>query len=157
MTFVPDAIIRYCRYQERCHQEVTQRLAQDGYYGDEAQEIVAELITNDLLNESRFATAFAGGKYRMLQWGKVKITAELRARNISPYNIKAALHQIDDDSYRHTLITLLHKKHQTLNNEKNSMVAKQKLMRYLQQKGYETTLISEAIAAEINETGKPHY
>ncbi|MGA1771249.1 MAG: regulatory protein RecX, partial [Flavobacteriaceae bacterium] len=60
----------YCTYQERCHQEVTRKLQQlQVPYRDHGQ-IIARLIADDFLNETRFAIHFAGGKFRTKKWGK---------------------------------------------------------------------------------------
>jgi regulatory protein len=86
----------YCAYQERCHLEVSRKLADLGVYGDRADAIMARLIEDNFLNEERFATTFARGKFRIKQWGKIRIRQELKARHVSDYAIKKALAAIDD-------------------------------------------------------------
>ena len=56
---------RYCVYQERCHQEVRQKLLDLGIYGDDLEDIIVELIEDNFLNELRFAQMYAGGKFRI--------------------------------------------------------------------------------------------
>jgi len=70
-------IKQYCAYQERSHFEVKTALCSHGLTIGEADEIIAELISEDYLNEERFARAFARGKFRMKKWGRVKIRYEL--------------------------------------------------------------------------------
>jgi len=60
---------RYCAYQDRCHQEVRQKLLSLKMYGDDLEEIITELINEDFLNEERYAQSFARGKFRMKKWG----------------------------------------------------------------------------------------
>ncbi|MFO0505660.1 MAG: regulatory protein RecX, partial [Chryseotalea sp.] len=84
-------IYRYCAYQERCHQEVKQKLAEFALDSDTIEEIIGHLIAEGFLNEERFARTFASGKFRLKQWGKVRITRELESRNVSAYCIKAGL------------------------------------------------------------------
>lgn len=62
--------------------------------------IINHLIEDNYLNETRFAMAFARGKFRIKQWGKQRITRELKMRDISAYNIKAALQQFSDVDYQ---------------------------------------------------------
>jgi hypothetical protein len=100
MEFVPDFIIRYCQYQPRCHKEVKERLAKERYYETEADAIIALLIDKGHLNETMFAKSFARGKFRLLKWGRNKIKAELRKRQISEYNVKAGLKEIEEESNR---------------------------------------------------------
>ena len=66
-------IKQYCAYQERCHSEVRDKLYSFGLHQSEVEEIITLLIVENYLNEERFAILFAGGKFRMKQWGKHKI------------------------------------------------------------------------------------
>ena len=65
-------IQKYCALQERCHQEVRFKLIEHSIYGDILEELIADLITNDFLNEERFAKTYARGKFRMKNWGRNK-------------------------------------------------------------------------------------
>jgi regulatory protein len=60
----------YCTYQERSHYEVIQKLWELAVRKSDHDEIIATLIDEDYLNEERFAIQYAGGKFRMKQWGK---------------------------------------------------------------------------------------
>jgi regulatory protein len=136
---------QYCAYQERCHSEVKEKLAGYGVYGRDADEIISTLVEENYLNEERFAIHFAGGRFRMKQWGKVKIKVELKQKQVSDYCIKKALAAIDADDYLHTLHQLYDKKIATLRSEKNIFIKKKKLQTYLLQKGYESSLVNEWI------------
>lgn len=130
----------FCAYQERTQQEVRDRLKDWGVWGDDAEEIIAELIVQNYLNEERFAKSFAGGKFRVKGWGKRKIQQHLKQRGISGYNLDQALKEIEPDDYRQTLTDLLDKKRRSLHDD-NPLVVKQKLIRYAMSKGYESDLI----------------
>jgi regulatory protein len=138
------AIYRFCNYQERSHQEVKDRLYELGSYPEEVSELISELIQADLLNEERFARAFARGKFKLKHWGRIKITHELKAHRISEYLLKKALKEIDPSEYFGTAQRLGERKWETL-KEKDSFAKRGKVFRYLQQKGYEPTIISEVI------------
>ncbi|TAH03079.1 MAG: RecX family transcriptional regulator, partial [Sphingobacteriales bacterium] len=73
---------QYCAYQERCHQEVKDKLYSYGLHQQQVEESISQLIEEDYLNEERFAKQYAGGKFRMKQWGKVKITYELKLKKV---------------------------------------------------------------------------
>jgi regulatory protein len=130
----------FCAYQERTQQEVRDRLNDWDVYGDDAEEVIAELITQNFLNEGRFASAFAGGKFRVKNWGKRKIRQHLQQRGITGHNLEAAMTEIPADDYRATLTELLAKKRQSLRDD-NPLIIKQKLYRYALSKGYESDLI----------------
>ena len=131
----------YCRYQERCHTEVREKLWQLGVKKAEHDEIIASLIEDDYLNEERFAIQFAGGKYRQKQCGRVKIKYELKQRQVSDYSIKKALQQIDEAGYIETLKLLGEKRYAALKNEQY-LVRKKKTIDFLIQKGYEAGLVN---------------
>src|ERR1700709_658618 len=78
----------YCGYQERCHSEVKEKLYSLGLHKQQVEECLSQLIEENYLNEERFAQQFAGGKFRMKQWGRVKIKYELKQKQVSEYCIK---------------------------------------------------------------------
>ena len=97
------------------------------------------------MNEERFAIAFAGGKFRMKGWGKIKIIGELKSRGVSDYCIKTGLAQIDSNSYESCLEKLFNSKLKTLKSEKNIFIKKKKVQQFLLQRGFEPALISQWI------------
>jgi regulatory protein len=136
----------YCTYQERSHFEVKQKLRELGIkYGDQ-DEIVATLIDEDYLNEERFAIQFAGGKFRMKEWGKKKILFGLKEKRVSEYCIKKALASIDEEDYAKTLNKLVEEKYESLKGEQY-LERKKKTIDYLIQKGYEYDLINKAVSS----------
>lgn len=131
----------YCGYQERSHTETRDKLYGFGLYKQEVEGLLSRLIEEDYLNEERFAIAFAGGKFRMKQWGRVKIRYELQQKRVSAYCIKKALASIEEADYEKTLQKLANAKLLLLKNEKNIFVKKTKLKNYLLQKGFESNLL----------------
>lgn len=136
----------YCAYQERCHAEVKEKLFQLGVWSKDHDELITALIEENYLNEERFAIAFAGGKFRVKQWGRVKIKYELKQKQVSEYCIKKALKQIDDDTYRQTLQELAEKKYAALKNEQY-LVRQKKTADYLIRHGFEQGFVMETIKA----------
>lgn len=130
----------YCGYQERSHSEVKEKLYSLGVWKKDHDEIMAALIEENYLNEERFAQAFVRGKFRMKQWGRVKIKYELKQRQVSEYSIKKALKQIDEEEYMGSLKKLAVDKYAALKGEQY-LVRKKKTIDYLMQKGYEPGLI----------------
>ena len=133
----------YCAYQERSHREVKDKLYGFGLNTKEVDQILSTLIEENYLNEERFAIQFAGGHFRTKKWGRVKITHALKQKQVSPYCIKKALKQIDEDEYLKTLQKLFEEKLKTLKSEKNIFIKKRKLQDHLLQKGFENDLIRE--------------
>ena len=132
----------FCAYQERCEQDITRKLSDWGIFGEDHDILIADLISNNYLNESRFAEAFVSGKFRIKHWGKTKITAHLKSKRISDYSIKKAIKLIEDEDYLSTLNQLAEKKWASLSRE-NHWDKIAKLKRYLYNKGYEAHYLNE--------------
>jgi regulatory protein len=132
----------YCAYQERTQDEVRKRLQKWGVWGDEANEIIAELIAMNYLSEERFAKTYAGGKFRIKNWGRVRIKQELSRRGLTDYTIRQGMAEIPEGTYESTLQDLLTKKLATLRRtETDSLKLKQKLVRFGLGRGYESELV----------------
>lgn len=134
-----------CAYQERCQFEIDQKLISWGFFSEERQQLIADLISNRFLDEERFASAYVSGKFRIKKWGRIKIKSHLAQKHVSNYSIQKGLKEIDGDEYWETLLHLARKKSEDLKNEKESWTKKTKIMRFLQSKGYESDLIRDAV------------
>jgi regulatory protein len=130
----------FCAYQERCHNEVIQKMRSMAMATDDIDIIVVHLIENNYLNEERFARSFARGKHRIKYWGKSRIINELKLRNISQYNIIAALKEITPEEYSHTFEMISDRYWDSL-PEKNSLKKQKKFCDFLLRKGYESNLV----------------
>ena len=137
----------YCAYQERCHSEVKEKLYNLGVWKKDHDEIISTLIEENYLNEERFAMAFAGGKFRVKQWGRVKINYELKQKQVSEYCIKKALKQIADADYLKLLKELAEKKQASLKGEQY-LIRKKKTMDYLMGRGFEAELVRGVLGKE---------
>lgn len=137
----------YCALQERCQQEIRTKLYDWGLFGEEVEQCIAELISTGFINEERFAKAFAGGKFRIKKWGKIKIKNELKRKKISEYCIKKGLQEINDSDYKTALKEILLKKSKELKalpagrQEKNIYKKMNRLASFALQKGYESELV----------------
>ena len=137
---------RYCAYQERSHIEVKNKLAALGIHGHTANEIMAKLIQNDYLNETRFALQFARGKFRIKKWGPIRIRMELKNRKVSDYNIQKALDQIDAISYDEHFDQWAQHKWEHLSQTSNNIEEiKRKWVRYFQYRGWENERIYDKL------------
>jgi regulatory protein len=130
----------FCVYQERSQKEVRYKLVEWGMRGDELEEIISELILNNFLNEERFAKTYASGKFNIKHWGRVKIKQGLKLKGVPDKILQKAIYSLNDDDYLQTIEKLAVKKADSL-NENDPFKRKNKLMSYLQAKGFETDLI----------------
>lgn len=137
-------IRHYCSYQERCHKEVKEKLYSFGLYKADVEALLSEMIEHNYLNEERFAIQYAGGKFRMKQWGRKKIQYELQQKGVSKVNIIAGLKEIAEEDYLNTLEKLAANKWTGLKGE-TGISRQAKTVAYLIQKGYEYHLINGVI------------
>jgi regulatory protein len=135
---------KYCAYQERCHQEVRNKMYSWGFGAEDMDRACVQMMEENMLNEERYAKAIASGKFRAKGWGKKKITMALKQKGISPYLVKSSIGQIDEADYEKKLTTLLEKKAISLKAE-HPQVKKQKLARYAIGKGYEPDLVWKVV------------
>jgi len=142
----------YCGYQERTHQEARDKLYSFGLYKQEVEELLARLIEEDYLNEERFALAYAGGKFKMKGWGKIKIIQALKEKRISEYCIKKAMEEIDKTHYQSTLNKFAIAKWSSLKSETNVFIKMRKTQDHLLQKGFEPNLVY-SVLKQLNDDG----
>ncbi len=129
----------FCVYQERCQKEVRAKLANLRVPKMEAEEILADLIADNFVNEQRFASAYARGKFRIKKWGKKKIEMQLKQKEISPVCIKNALQEIAEEDYQKTLSQVIEKRWNLASGktyQRKILVAK-----YCISRGYESHLV----------------
>jgi regulatory protein len=148
MEFTPaqqlDKMRKYCAFQERSHQQVRDKLYDAGLHSEQVEELISMLITENFLNEERFAKAYARGKFRMNGWGRIKIVQGLKQHRVHPNGIKAAMAEIDADDYIQALRTLIQQKKSVL-KEKHPLRRRYALMRFAAQRGFENDLINEVL------------
>lgn len=137
-------IKQWCAYQERSQNETRYKLYEYGLKENEVDEIISKLISENFLNEERFAMALAGGKFRIKHWGKIKIKIELKKHKISDYSINKALKAIDGNDYINILTLVLEKKiRQTKVKEKQKLFYS--VLNYTVSRGFERDLASDQL------------
>lgn len=129
----------YCAYQERTQQEVRDKLYSLGLYRDEVEDVLTELISENFVNEERFAKSFARGKFSLKKWGKRRIVFELKKRNLSPYCIDQAIKEISDEAYEKMIFQIIENKISYL--PEVGYTTKNKIVKYLIGKGFETEIV----------------
>jgi len=144
MKVILDKARKYCAYQERSQQEVRDKLYDWGLHRNEVEQCIAELVSENYLNEQRFAIAYAGGKFRMKEWGRIKIKLALKQKKVSDYCIRKALDEISSRDYKKTLNKLLLKKSKEV-NESNLLKKKYKVAQYAISRGFEPEMVWEEI------------
>ena len=93
---------RYCAFQERCEQEVRNKLRETPISTAQRDEIVRRLKEHDFLNEQRFIETFIRSKLHD-QWGKLKIREGLYQKGADSSLLQEAINAIDEEEYAQVL------------------------------------------------------
>jgi regulatory protein len=141
-----DKARRFCDYQERYRNEVIEKLTGMEAEKSDILKIIDLLEQENLLNEFRYARAFAKGKLRSNKWGRNKIKAALQLKRIKPELIQKAFEEMDEDEYISILEHILETKQVKAPNER---MEKAKKAQYAIQKGFESGLVWEIVNKKI--------
>ena len=139
----------YCVYQDRCHKEVEQKMWEFNLIPEAKELILLSLMKDNFLNEERFSKSYARGKFRIKSWGKQRIVRELKFRDISAYNIKTALKEIDEAEYLKTIYRITENRNDVI-TEPNIYKRKKKLIDFLMRKGFENDLIFKVVGEVLS-------
>lgn len=137
-------LARYCAYRERTHNEVKIKAIDLGLRHDEAEELLSELISENFINEERFAKVYVRDKFHLNKWGRNKILQGLKQKRISDYCINSGMKEIEEDDYAEMLQSLFEKKTAIVKGD-SQLVKNQKIASFLIGKGYESGLVWELI------------
>ncbi|MFI5218173.1 MAG: regulatory protein RecX [Bacteroidia bacterium] len=131
---------KYCTYQERSQQELRDKLYNWGLHKADVEKTIAQMVEEGFMSEERFAMAFAGGKFRIKNWGRIKIKLALKQKKVSDYCIRKALNEIDNKDYRKTLEKLISSYSKKI-SEKNTLKKNYKIAQHAIGKGFEPDIV----------------
>lgn len=134
----------YCVSQDRCIVEVRMKMKQWGINNNLIDNTIDKLIDEGFIDEKRYASAFARGKFKLFDWGKIKIANELKMKGIPSHLVKDALNEIDENEYQETIKSLIDKR--LGSGKQPSREERAKMFNYLMGKGFETEIIMKAIS-----------
>jgi regulatory protein len=137
-------MVAWCNKAERCQWDVRNKLIGWEVPAAERENLIADLIGAGLLDEHRYALAFANDKSKFYRWGVAKIRQHLKLKGISEANIRAALANIDQEEQNAAIIHLIQRKSVTLASLP-PFQRKAKLMRYLLSKGFVHSEIQQCL------------
>lgn len=133
-----------CAGREICLSDIKQKLNAWGVEDQDKQKIINRLIEDKFIDDRRYALAFVKDKFTYNKWGKIKLSAALRMKNIAVESIREALDSIDEEIYRAALKSIITNHRKTLKS-KSPYDLKGKLLRYGLSKGFESHLIYDLL------------
>lgn len=140
-----DHLEAQCAKREYCTADVRQKaLKALAFDSDAAEEVVAKLVEERFVDDSRYAAAFAREKAALNGWGPVKIRFALSSKGITGKAADSALEEIDEGAAEKRLRELLAAKIKSLGDDPQWKI---KTLKHLLSRGYNYDEISRAIAS----------
>lgn len=129
-------MVNYCVYQDRCHQEVEQKMWDFLLVPEAKDEILLYLMKENYLNEERFTRSYIRGKFYMKSWGRNKIRNHLKFKGVPEKLINNSFDEIDDVDYHQTLTKIFDTYYSKIKGLQEYQ-KKSKTIKYLLGRGFE--------------------
>ena len=118
--------------------------------------IIARLLKERFIDESRYTRFFVNDKLRFNKWGRVKIGYELYKKNIPSPIREESLAAIDEGEYRSILLDLLKsKKKSTKGKDERDLF--NKLLRFAAGRGFESRITLDCLSQLFKEIDCEDY
>jgi regulatory protein len=134
-------ITAYCAEAEHCTQDVVQKLTAWGVQEDVAGEILERLYREKFLDDARYAKSYVEEKWKLNQWGRIKMRHQLEAKGIAEELIDAALEVVSKEDYEGGVRDILDDKWKEL-KQKRDLGTLQKVAVFGAGRGIEEELIT---------------
>ena len=144
---IKQKMVNYCVYQDRCHQEVAQKMHDFLLIPEAKDEILLYLMQENYLNEERFARSYIRGKFNIKSWGRNKIRNHLKFKGVPEKLINRCFDEIDDSDYERTLKKLYESYFSRQSGKEYQK--KSKTIKYLMGRGFEYEEILRVADLEI--------
>ena len=141
---IKQKMANYCVYQDRCHQEVEQKMWDFLLIPEAKEEILLFLMKENYLNEERFTRSYIRGKFYMKSWGRNKIRNHLKFKGITEKLITQSFDEIKEEDYDKTLKKIYLNYYDKLKGLQEYQ-KRSKTIKYLLGRGFEYQNITNAI------------
>jgi regulatory protein len=133
-------IINYCNYRDRSTKEIKTKLLDLNYSIEIIDSAISQAIELGIVDNFRFSKSFSRGKNQKNRWGKIKIAYELKNKGLNNKEITFGLESIEEKTYYKILMKSIE-----VYKRKSKNFDKNKLIKHLINKGYETSLVISTI------------
>ena len=140
----------YCTLTERCTAEVNAKLVAWGMASAARQRIIERLVDEKFIDERRYCRAFVNDKMRFSHWGRIKISAKLKEKELPAEEIANALAGIDEEEYADILQKILKSKRREI-GKSDDYQTRLKLLRFATSRGFEYPLILKLLKFDPDE------
>lgn len=145
------SLMRLCARAEKSEGDARRLMRGWGVAERDAEAVVARLVRERFIDDSRYAEAFVREKVRLSGWGEYKIRTALQRKGIRREVIEAALRQINRGEAGERLAERLARKMRTVRYA-SPYDLKTKLIRYGLSLGYDYETVLDAASTLVKDT-----
>ncbi len=129
-----------CSRSEQCSPDIRKKIIAAGISSDDAEDIIQKLKDEKFIDDERYVSAYTSEKFRINQWGRVKMRYYLHMKGLSDSLIQKGLESLDEEKYHKVLVQLMKKKARSV-KKKNPYEKMGQVIRFAQNRGFEPELI----------------
>jgi regulatory protein len=133
-------IINYCNYRDRSTKEIKIKLLDLSYSIEIIDSAISQATELGIVDNFRFSKSFSRGKNQKNRWGKIKIAYELKKKGLNNKEITFGIESIEEKTYYKVLMKSIE-----VYKRKSKNFKKNKIIKHLINKGYETALVISTI------------
>ena len=139
-----------CARSEHCQQDMLEKMRGWGLSDADQAEVMDRLVSEQFVDDERYARAFANDKIRYTKWGRRKVEQALRMKRIDERTVSEVLDDISDEDYLTTLRPLLRQKRQNTKAASEYELT-MKLIKFALSRGYTIDIIRQCMEVEDTE------
>lgn len=132
-----------CAGSEKCLYDIRQKLLHWNL-AEEVDSICSKLLSENYIDEARYAESFVKDKVRFSKWGRIKARYNLRMKGVADSDIDEAMSALPQEDYAEMVAKELDKKMRSL-KDSDDFKKKQKLYAFAAQRGYEQDLVRSVL------------
>ncbi len=129
-----------CSRSEQCSADIRKKMITYDLVDEVVEEIITKLKSAQFLDDNRYVSAYISDKFRLNQWGKIKIKHYLKLKGLPDGLIQTGLDEIDEEKYKTALIKTMKQKAKAIKN-KDKFEKMGQIVRFAQNRGFEPELI----------------
>ncbi len=139
----------YCAMSEHCEQDVREKLFAWGCTNPEWRDgIIEHLVDASFIDHRRYCRAYVHDKLLYQGWGREKIRMMLSLKRLERSLIDEAIASIDDEKYLEVAERVARNRLVGLKTDESG---RQKLMRYMLQRGFEYEVIKTVVSRLLDD------
>ncbi len=133
-----------CARREYCIFDIETKLKRYGLEKETIESIIARLVKEKYIDETRYTRGFIKDKIRFNKWGKTKIEYALRQKRVPEDIVAEAFLEYTDEELNNSLQDLLQAKWKTIKGD-SDYEKRNKLIRFGLSRGFDMNNILKCI------------